>query len=130
MRPPSANGRNGRDERGRFAKGNPGGPGNPYARRVARLRTALLDAVGDDGIDSIARSLVNAARRGDVAAARLVFSYTLGRPASPVDPDATELHEAELEQALKVIRPPQDVVFSDEDMARIQRYVDSFDRVD
>src|SRR5207248_10793741 len=43
--PPAAGGHEGRDARGRFAPGNPGGPGNPFARRVAELRTALLDMV-------------------------------------------------------------------------------------
>lgn len=43
---PTPNGSLGRDlTSGRFTTGNPGGPGNPYARRVAAMRTQLLDAV-------------------------------------------------------------------------------------
>src|SRR5258708_2822640 len=57
---PSANGSNGtakaaavpagdgRDGSGRFAKGNKGGPGNPFARRVGRLRSALLEVVTEE----------------------------------------------------------------------------------
>src|SRR5262245_18489356 len=46
--PPSPNGVNACDSRGRFAKGNRGGTGNPFARRVARLRTLLLEIVSED----------------------------------------------------------------------------------
>jgi len=52
---PSTNGDNGdRDERGRFARGNPGGTGNPHAAKVARLRSALLNAVTEQDIMDIA----------------------------------------------------------------------------
>jgi len=44
---------NGRKSNGQFAEGNKCGIGNPYARRVARLRSALLDAVGEDGLADI-----------------------------------------------------------------------------
>ena len=37
-----------RDANGRFVKGNPGGPGNPFARKVAVLRTALINFVTVD----------------------------------------------------------------------------------
>ena len=77
---PSTNGDNGRSGHGRFAPGNPGGPGNPYARRVARLRAALLRTVGPADIDAIAQGLIKAAKDGDVAAARLLLSYCIGEP--------------------------------------------------
>ncbi len=82
MSAPSPNGRNGdgRDARGRFTTGNPGGPGNPYARRVAELRSALLDAVTPEDVAALARALLAQAKGGDVAAARLVLSYAVGRP--------------------------------------------------
>ena len=101
MSTPTTNGDDGRDRNGRFTKGNPGGPGNPYARRVAELRTALLETVGNDGLAEIVRGLVTAATGGDVAAAKLVLSYTLGKPTEAVDPDATLLHEQELTSRLK-----------------------------
>lgn len=62
---PSPNGGNGRagnrDAGGRFAKGNSGGPGNPYARRVARLRSLMLEAVSDDDLKAIVAALVQQA---------------------------------------------------------------------
>ena len=93
-KPPAADG--GRDPHGRFGKGNAGGPGNPFARRVAALRAALLAAVTDDDLDAVTRELVRQAREGNLAAARLLLSYALGKPAAPVDPDTLDLHEFEL----------------------------------
>ena len=41
---PLPNGLNGeRGANGRFTNGNRGGPGNPYARRVSRIRSMILD---------------------------------------------------------------------------------------
>jgi len=92
----SANGTNGRNSNGQFAKGNPGGPGNPYARHVARLRASLIEAVGDDGLKDIVQGMVTAAKGGDVAAAKLLLSYLLGKPVESVEPDYVEIHEREL----------------------------------
>lgn len=74
---PSPNGRNGD---GRFAKGNPGGPGNPQAKAVARLRSAMLEAIGPEDIAAVARQLVALAKSGNVQAAREVLDRCLGRP--------------------------------------------------
>ena len=93
----STNGTSGRNSNGQFAKGNPGGPGNPYARRVARLRSALLDAVGENGLTDIVQGMVTAAKGGDVAAAKLLLSYLLGKPVESVEPDYVEIHERELQ---------------------------------
>jgi hypothetical protein len=86
----------GRAANGRFAKGNPGGPGNPFARQVAAFRQEFMAAVTGDDIAVIVRSLIDKAKAGDVAAARLVLQYTLGKPAASVDPD--RLDEMEWEQ--------------------------------
>ena len=94
---PSTNGSNGRKSNGRFAKCNKLGTGNPYARRVARLRSALLDAVGEDGLKDIVRGMVTAAKGGDVAAAKLLLSYLLGKPVESVEPDYVEIHERKLQ---------------------------------
>jgi hypothetical protein len=83
----------GRDGQGRFAKGNAGGPGNPFARRVAALRQALLDAVTEDDMSAVAARLVEMARGGDLAAIRLLLAYTVGKPAPCVDPDTLDQHE-------------------------------------
>ena len=93
----STNGTSGRNSNGQFAKGNPGGPGNPYARRVARLRATLLDAVGENGLTDIVQGMVTAAKGGDVAAAKLLLSYLLGKPVESVEPDYVEIHERELQ---------------------------------
>lgn len=93
---PSTNGGNGRDTGGRFAKGNPGGPGNPHARRVARLRTLLLETVTDDDLRAIVRAMVEQAKRGDLAAIREVLNRLIGRPTDSVDPDRLDLDEHRL----------------------------------
>lgn len=81
---PTANGDNGgRDERGRFTQGNPGGPGNPHAQQVARLRSALLNAVTERDIEEIIEALVKKAKEGSIAAARVLFDRVLGKPLEP-----------------------------------------------
>jgi len=78
---PSTNGGNGgRDAHGRFRKGNPGGPGNPLAARVARLRGELISAVSPADVAAIMRRLVRMAKTGDLGAARLVLTCTMGEP--------------------------------------------------
>ena len=95
---PSPNGRNGaRDGRGRFAKGNPGGPGNPFARRVARIKSLIVDAVSDDDLRAVVAMLVERAKGGDVAAAREILNRLVGRPAAATDPEQRELEERRLE---------------------------------
>lgn len=94
---PSTNGDNGgRTARGTFAKGNAGGPGNPHAKRVARLRSALMRAVTPDDIKGIVRKLIDMARAGDVAAAREVLQRVLGPPV----PLSFEERLARIESAL------------------------------
>jgi hypothetical protein len=83
----------GRDARGRFTLNNPGGPGNPFARRVAALRTALLDHIRPEDIAAIIKAIIERACQGDVAAAKLVLAYSLGKPAPAVDPDRLDVEE-------------------------------------
>ncbi|MBY0525772.1 MAG: hypothetical protein K2R98_20435 [Gemmataceae bacterium] len=83
----------GHDARGRFTRGNPGGTGNPFARRVASLRAALVDAVAEQDIRDIAMSLLRAAKDGNVAAAKLLFAYCIGKPAEMPDPDRLDVDE-------------------------------------
>ena len=97
MSKPSTNGTSGRKSNGQFAEGNKCGTGNPYARRVARLRSALLDAVGENGLADIVQGMVTAAKGGDVAAAKLLLSYLLGKPVESVEPDYVEIHERKLQ---------------------------------
>ena len=93
---PSTNGAaEGRDEKGRFTAGNKGGPGNPFAREVARIRKRLLARLTNEDIDAITDKLIEQAKAGDVAAAKLLFSYTMGKPAAGVDPDHLDVKEWE-----------------------------------
>jgi hypothetical protein len=92
-RPPSAP--NGRDQRGRFTAGNAGGPGNPFARRVARLRSILMECVSDHEMEEIVCQLVVMAKFGDLAAIKLLFQYLLGKPGKTIDPDTLDAEEAD-----------------------------------
>jgi hypothetical protein len=106
--PPSPNGDNGaapggaeappagRDANGRFTKGNRGGPGNPHSRHVAKLRSALVNAVTEEDMVAIARNLVGRAKLGFVAPLKILLQYVLGRPAEAVDPDEMDLREWQL----------------------------------
>jgi hypothetical protein len=71
-----------RDEKGRFLAGNPGGPGNPYAKRVANLRKALLKAVTEEDMVEVVHALTAKARKGDVAAAKVLLNRVFGPPIS------------------------------------------------
>ena len=64
---------------------------------MARLRSALLDAVGENGLADIVQGMITAAKGGDVAAAKLLLSYLLGKPVESVEPDYVEIHERELQ---------------------------------
>jgi hypothetical protein len=88
--PPSPTGSNGslegRDKAsGRFTAGNRCSKGNPFAKRQYALRSGLLAAVTEETLTAMAAKLVELALAGDVAAAALLFSYVLGKPARMVD---------------------------------------------
>jgi hypothetical protein len=113
--PVSPDGGNGRDSRGRFAKGNAGGPGNPFARRSAALRKAAAQAISEEDLVALMRKLLQQALGGDVAAARLVLLYAVGRPAEAVDPDMLDQQEyAQYEQQLGAVQTGARVVSSPE----------------
>ena len=80
MNAPSPNGSNGRDAKGRFASGNSGGPGNPHAKRIAKLRSALLGAVSAADMKAIVRQLIKQAKDGDVRAAKEIIDRCIGKP--------------------------------------------------
>jgi hypothetical protein len=90
---PSSIGENGRDASGRFAKGNAGGPGNPFGRLMAQLRSAFCRRISQEEIELVAETLLERAKAGDVAAARLVLSYSIGKPTEAVNPDTLDLQE-------------------------------------
>ncbi len=104
--PPSAE----RDEHGHFRTGNRGGPGNPFARQIARLRQALLNAVSEADLLEIIDMLKRKAKEGDVAAARLLLSYSIGKPVEPPNPDQLDLDEFAI--LVKNHQVPLDVIQS------------------
>jgi hypothetical protein len=93
------------DARGRFTNGNKAGSGNPYARRVAMLRRAMLRVVQPNDLQAIIVKMILLAGEGDVAAARLVLQYTLGKPTESVDPDTLDLQEVELAKQRLAFKP-------------------------
>lgn len=80
-----------RDAAGRFQPGCKAGPGNPFGRRVAALRKALLDSVSEADMARLGRKLLAQAEGGDVAAAKVLLGYVVGKPAAAVDPDRVEV---------------------------------------
>lgn len=90
---PSLNRQTGRDRRGRFLAGNGGGPGNPFGRNVAALRYYLCKTVSEADMTQIGRDLVARAKMGHEWAIKLLFLYTIGRPAEAVNPDTVDLDE-------------------------------------
>jgi hypothetical protein len=87
---------NGRDAQGRFGPGNAGGPGNPFARKVAELRSAFINAISKEEMRDITRQLVAEAQLGDKAATKLVLQYGIGKPAPAESPDRVDHHEWQL----------------------------------
>jgi hypothetical protein len=81
------------ENNGRFRKGNAGGPGNPFARQVAQLRAALINAVTGTDIRQIAEQLLAQARQGNLAAIKLLLQYVLGKPTPMVNPDTLDVEE-------------------------------------
>ena len=85
----------GRDAKGRFTLGNLGGPGNPFNRQISALRKELANTCTPERLRKIANKMMDLADNGDVAAARLVFTFVLGKPTVMPNPDrvdADELH--------------------------------------
>ncbi len=70
---------------GRFRAGNPGGKGNPHALRVAAYREAMISEATPDDLRAIVRTLIEAAKGGDVQAAKEVLDRTLGKTAPMID---------------------------------------------
>ena len=86
------------DAKGRFVRGNAGGPGNPFGRRVAELRKIIVETLNDAEMLAITLAMIARAKAGDVAAARLLFQYALGKPAKAVEPDRIDIDEFNLRE--------------------------------
>lgn len=78
--PTVANGDSKRDSNGRFAPGNKFARGNPLARHAQKLRVAMMASVDEDDVIAIMNALVEAAKKGNITAAREVLDRTLGKP--------------------------------------------------
>lgn len=76
---------------GRFVRGNTAaaGHGRPHAARVGELRQAMLEAVGEDELRGVVRALLKEALKGNVPAAKLVLSYSLGAASAARRPGAS-----------------------------------------
>jgi len=82
MSSPSPTGSNGRDGLGRFKLGNKIAHGNPEAQRIGKLRSKLIRAVTEKDIAEVVAGLVQKAKSGDIAAAKLLLDRVLGPPVS------------------------------------------------
>lgn len=76
---PSPTGDNGRDTTGRFRLGNKLAKGNPFARRVQKIRAALLSRLTVDDAKEIADVLIREAKAGDLMAIRELLDRCIGK---------------------------------------------------
>src|SRR5262249_20061346 len=65
----------------------------PFARQRAARHQAFLDHVSVEQIGAIAHKLLEMAWAGNLAAAKLLFLYAIGKPQPAVEPDHRELDE-------------------------------------
>ena len=70
------------DRAGRFLPGNQAARG--HTKRFSALRKELREAVAADW-QGIVGSLIEAAKAGDIAAAKLLIEHTLGKPVDSVE---------------------------------------------
>ena len=101
-----------RTANGQFKPGNQEACGNPFGRRVAQLRTILMRTVTDGDFAEIAQMLIDKAKKGDLAATRLLLSYTLGKPSTTVNPDRVAIDEGEIHQEKAVAAPAMEELFA------------------
>ena len=80
MNQPSTPDVHGRQPGGRFAPGNKFSKGNPYAQQVARLRSALMEAVTPEKLASVVQALIREAEGGNIPAIKELLDRVLGRP--------------------------------------------------
>jgi hypothetical protein len=90
---------NGRDGGGKFTVGNRCGRGNPFMRQLSANRSAILKVVGPEQVEQLIRTLLQRALCGDLDAARVLLSYSVGRPGEVADPD--DVDGDELRRLLK-----------------------------
>jgi hypothetical protein len=86
----------GRTAIGTFAPGNRFARGNPNARKMATLRAALLECATAERMKSLGEKLYELAIAGDLAVAKLLLAYAVGKPGGAVDADRLDLDEWKL----------------------------------
>lgn len=89
---------------GRFVKGNSGGPGNPFNATVQKLRAAMVQAVGPEDIAEVVGQVLTQAKEGNLAAIKLLLSYTIGQPHQTIQPDRAELDAVEIQNKTELYR--------------------------
>ena len=99
QKPPSPTVSNGRDTRGRFAPGNHFGVGNPLAKRAQELRVAMAAAITEKDVKAVISAMINAAKDGDVSAARLVLERGPGPVVDVVTDERLAAIEAFIEES-------------------------------
>ena len=92
-----------RDDQGRFTRGNSVGPGNPFARQVGQLRQVILDALTPEEMLAITQKFITLAKEGNVQAAKLLLSYSLGKPTPGVQPDNLDVEEWDIQKNTAVM---------------------------
>jgi len=90
---PEAKPQEGRTAAGTFAVGNQFARGNPTARRMAALRSALLNNLTAEKMTTLGDRLYELAIGGDLAAAKLLLTYAIGKAPEAVDADRLDLDE-------------------------------------
>ena len=85
MATPSTNGRNGS---GQFTTGNRHGKGNPHFAKVAAIRSAVFKSVTPATVKGLVKALIERAKAGDIAAAKLILPYLIGQPATAKEIEA------------------------------------------
>jgi hypothetical protein len=57
------------------------------------MRKVFSEAISEEDLIEVAKAMTQKAKEGDVAAARLVLSYVVGKPLDAVEPDTLNLEE-------------------------------------
>ena len=96
-----------RDEKGHFLPGHSiPGPGTPNHKQVAAFRQAVLTAVTPEDIEAVVKSLIEAAKAGEIPAIKELLDRTVGKVTVNMNIKAdprpyAELSNADLLQILK-----------------------------
>ena len=70
---------------------------------MAALRKSLLNGVTEEDVTKLGQELLKRAMSGDVAAAKVLLSYVVGKPTEVISPDRIELEAWKLIQSWPTI---------------------------